>query len=397
MAPKVAFITGGNGITGSAIISYLAKYTIKEEWSSIIVTSRSPFKTLVSDSRIKFIALDFTKDSRTLAEEMRETCAPVTHAYFSSYVHKDDFVELNKANRALFENFLGALVDVGQNLQNVSDYVNPMQGSNRVIDRQVQVTLQTGGKYYNVHLKSVPSPANEDDARLATFDENFYYPQEDCLTEKQKGQQWSWNIIRPEAIIGHTSKPNGMNSALTYALYFLVQKELGKEAAMPTNQIYWRGVDDCSDSGLIAELTVGASTNQHAANQAFNAVNGDYFTWRYMWPRIAEYLGAKISSDYQFKKPEPKEGSVQQEFSLAEWAQDKRPVWDKVCEKAGVPEAKASWDAGTWQYQDWVFQRAWNATISFNKAREFGFTGYRDSYKSIVQAWEDMRKAKQIP
>ncbi|OQO07454.1 hypothetical protein B0A48_07151 [Cryoendolithus antarcticus] len=377
MAPKVAFITGGNGITGSAIIAYLAKHTTKEEWSSIIVTSRSPFKNLVCDPRIKFIALDFTKDSKTLAEEMRETCAPVTHAYFSSYVHKDDFVELNTANRALFENFLGALVDVGQNLQNV--------------------TLQTGGKYYNVHLKPVPSPANEDDARLATFDENFYYPQEDCLTERQKGQKWSWNIIRPEAIIGHTSKPNGMNSALTYALYFLVQKELGQEAVMPTNQIYWRGVDDCSDSGLIAELTVWATTNQHAANQAFNAVNGDYFTWRYMWPRIAEYLGAKISPDYQFKKPEPEEGSVQQEFSLAEWAQDKRPVWDRLCEQAGVPEAKASWDAGTWQYQDWVFQRAWNSTISFNKAREFGFTGYRDSYKSIVQAWEDMRKAKQIP
>ena len=73
----------------------------------------------MSDPRIKFIALDFTKDSKTLAEEMRETCALVTHAYFSSYVHKDDFVELNKANRALFENLLGALVEVTPKLENV--------------------------------------------------------------------------------------------------------------------------------------------------------------------------------------------------------------------------------------------------------------------------------------
>lgn len=373
---KVALVTGGNGITGSAIIQYLAS-TSQDEWQEIIVTSRSPFQTLVQDSRIKFIALDFNKDPKALASAMRETCSTVTHVYFSSYVHKDDFVELNTANQALFENFLSALVAVAPNLENC--------------------TLQTGGKYYNVHLSPVPTPAREGEPRIGPASANFYFPQEDFLAEKQRGQKWSWNVIRPEAIIGHTSKPNGMNSALTYALYFLVCKELEHEAAMPTNQLYWSGADDCSDAMLIAEFSVWASTNPRCANQAFNVVNGDYFSWRYMWPRIANYLGAKASSDQTFQKPPPKEGQVQQEFSLAEWAQDKRPVWDRLCEKANMPEAKATWDAGTWQYQDWVFQRAWSATLSFNKAREFGWTGYRDSYKSIVGAFDSFRKARQIP
>lgn len=132
MAPKVAFITGGNGITGSAIIEHLVNNTSKEEWSDIIVTSRSPFKTLVQDPRIKFIALDFTKQPKELVESMRDVCAPVTHAYFSSYVHKDSFEELNTANQALFENFLRALVEVTPKLE--------------------AVCLQTGGKYYNVCL-----------------------------------------------------------------------------------------------------------------------------------------------------------------------------------------------------------------------------------------------------
>ena len=88
-----------------------------------------------------------------------------------------------------------------------------------------------------------------------------------------------------------------MNSALTYALYFLVQKELGLDAPMPTNQVYWNGVDDCSDAALIADLTIWATTTPKAANQAFNSVNGDYVQWRYMWPRIAEYLGAYASTD----------------------------------------------------------------------------------------------------
>jgi nucleoside-diphosphate-sugar epimerase len=130
MAPKVAFITGGNGITGSAIIEYLATNTTKEEWSEIIVTSRSPFQTLVEDPRIKFIALDFTKTPEELSQSMHDVCAKVTRAYFSSYVHKDDFAELNSANQALFENFLRALVKVTPELQ--------------------AVCLQTGGKYYNV-------------------------------------------------------------------------------------------------------------------------------------------------------------------------------------------------------------------------------------------------------
>ena len=123
---KVALITGGNGITGSALIEELVRSTSKEEWSRIVVTSRSPFKTTVNDPRIEFIALDFTADAHTLEASMKTTCAGVTHAYFSSYVHHDDFVELNSANKALFENFLDALLQVASGLKNC--------------------TLQTGGE-----------------------------------------------------------------------------------------------------------------------------------------------------------------------------------------------------------------------------------------------------------
>lgn len=143
----------------------------------------------MSDARVEFIPLDFSKHSDTLATEMKEICALVTHAYFSSYVHKDDFAELNTANSALFENFLTALVAVSPALQNV--------------------TLQTGGKHYGVHLGPVPSPAREEEPRRAASIDNFYFPQEDFLINSQKGKAWSWNVIRPEAIIGSTMKPKG--------------------------------------------------------------------------------------------------------------------------------------------------------------------------------------------
>ena len=117
---KTAFITGANGISGSAILEYLVQNTNEKEWSNIIVSSRSPFKSTVSDPRVKFIALDFTETAETLASRMKDVCASVTHAYFCSYVHKDDFAELNAANAALFENFLDSLERVAKDLVNVT-------------------------------------------------------------------------------------------------------------------------------------------------------------------------------------------------------------------------------------------------------------------------------------
>jgi nucleoside-diphosphate-sugar epimerase len=374
---RVAFITGANGITGSAILEYLVQTTTSEQWSKIITTSRSPFKTTISDPRVEFIALDFSQKPDTLVGKMRGLCKEVTHAYFSSYVHKDDFAELNTANSSLFENFLSALLEVSPDLENC--------------------TLQTGGKHYNVHLYPVPSPAREEEPRREASIDNFYFPQEDFLVAKQKGQRWSWNVIRPEAIIGTTLKPNGMNSALTYALYIIVCKELGHEAKMPTNQLYWNGYDDSSYAPLIADLTIFASTNPKCANEAFNIVNGDYFCWRYMWPRLATYFGAEASSEQKFEKPFPTEGVPQLDISFAEWAKDKRQVWDRICDNAGVPQAKATWDAGTWAYQDWVFQRTWSATLSINKARKFGWTGHVDSFQAFVKTFEKMKALGQIP
>jgi hypothetical protein len=51
---KVAFITGPNGITGSAILEYLVQTTNSEQWSKIVITSHSPFKSAISDPRVEF-------------------------------------------------------------------------------------------------------------------------------------------------------------------------------------------------------------------------------------------------------------------------------------------------------------------------------------------------------
>ena len=104
--PKVAFVTGANGITGNAIIEHLIRQP-KTEWSKIVITSRrTPTRVFWQDPRIRFVALDFLKPVDELVKAMEPWCHDVTHAFFASYVHTADFAKLRDYNVPLFQNFL---------------------------------------------------------------------------------------------------------------------------------------------------------------------------------------------------------------------------------------------------------------------------------------------------
>lgn len=146
------------------------------------------------------------------------------------------------------------------------------------------------------------------------------------------------------------------------------------------------------------------------ANEAFNFANGDHFTWQFMWPRLAAYFGAYATPDQHFRLTEPeiiggggggrkKVFPLQQEFRLVDWAQqddDKKSVWERMCDEAGIPEAKASFEAGCWSTLDALFQRTWSTTLSMNKARKFGWTGFADSFESFVHAFERLSENSEI-
>ena len=377
---KVALVTGGNGITGSAITEYLVSQTTKEQWRKIIVTSRSPALLPLDDPRLVFIALDFTKSANDLVQDMKFTCADITHAFFSSYVHRENFSDLASANCSLFENFLTALIKIAPSLQNI--------------------TLQTGGKHYDLHLKPVSTPVREEDCVPQTKSDNFYHSQQLLLASKQRQSTWSYNVIRPQAIIGVAYGPNGMNSALCFAVYFIICGHLNIELKMLTNERNWGGAEDVSASRLIADLSVFTATNPRCANEAFNATNGDHFLWRYMWPRLAAYFGAHVSSDQVFTEEaslSAKVGSFVQETTFVDWARNKRKVWDDICDSQRMPNAKATFDSATWAYQDWVFRRTWTSTLSMNKAHRFGWNGWADSYECLVETFLRFERMGIIP
>ncbi|GIJ85085.1 hypothetical protein Asppvi_003940 [Aspergillus pseudoviridinutans] len=371
---KVALVTGANGISGFAIIEHLVRQP-KEEWSKIIVTSRRPLPNAWIDPRVEFVALDFLDPVEKIIAKMKDICAPVTHAFFTSYVHNDDFRILRETNVPLFQNFLDALDTVCPRLQ--------------------RVCLQTGGKYYGVHLGPVKIPLEEDFPRYNDQGYNFYYSQEDYLRTVQKRRHtWSYNIIRPNAINGFAPHANGMSEALTIAIYMLICRELMEPPKFPGNEYFWNSIDDNSYAPSLADLSVWAVSHDHCKDEVFNHANGDVFVWKYLWQDIAEYFGLKVPEP-KFEKATGQAKTLSNEIDMVEWAKDKKEVWERVVQKYGGKREAFDW--GTWGFFNWATGKSWLTISSINKARKFGWRRDDKTLDTWIETYRSFENAGVLP
>ncbi|PKX88822.1 SDR family oxidoreductase [Aspergillus novofumigatus IBT 16806] len=374
---KLAFVTGANGISGFAITEHLVRQP-REEWSKIIVTSRRPLPNPWIDPRVEFVALDFLAPLEKIIAKMKDICAPVTHAFFTSYVHNDDFRVLREKNVPLFHNFLDALDT-------------------------------TGGKYYGVHLGPVKVPLEEDFPRYNDQGYNFYYSQEDYLRAVQKRRRtWSYNIIRPNAINGFA--PHAMNEepalsdprfsskqhvgALTIVIYMLICRELNEPAKFPGNEYFWNSVDDSSYAPSLADLSVWAVSHDHCKDEAFNHVNGDVFVWKYLWQDIAEYFGLKVPEP-KFEKAAGQAETLSNEIDMVEWAKDKKEVWERVVQKYGGKREAFDW--GTWGFFNWATGKSWLMISSISKARKFGWHRVDKTLDTWIETYRSFENAGVLP
>ncbi|CAG7951968.1 unnamed protein product [Penicillium salamii] len=353
---KVAFVAGANGISGSAIIDHLVKQP-DSEWSDIIITSRSPIKSIYTDPRVRFVAIDFLRPVEEIVEQIRGLCKNVTHAFFTSYVHDNDFSVLHVKNGPLFRNFLEA-----------TDLACP--GLKRVV-------LQTGGK---------------DTPRYTGPENIFYYEQEDDLFAIQKRRNtWNYNIIRPWGIIGFSWQYLGINETLPIAQYFLICRELGQSPKWPGTLESWNRVESQSYAPGIADLTIWAATNDQCKDEAFNHVNSDVIVWKHLWHLLAEYFKAPMA-DLEAPTPETKS------IDLAEWAKDKKSTWEKIVARSGG-------DAEAFQLDAFALMN-WYITPSLQKgpfpgtsgkARDLGWQRSDDTYRAWLGTMRAYENAGVLP
>ncbi len=80
---------------------------------------------------------------------------------------------------------------------------------------------------------------------------------------------------------------------------------------------------------------------------------------------------------------------------MGEWAKDKKPVWEKVCERYGG--SKEAFDWGTWGFFDWAIGKAWPTVLSISKARKFGWNRHDDTFETWVETFRSFENAGILP
>ncbi len=322
-------------------------------WKVIAVSRRLPEGL----PGVELVSVDLT-DRERCAEafgRMRD----VTHLVYAALFEKPGLIrgwrerDQMETNRLMLENLFEPLLGAARGL--------------------AHVTLLQGTKAYGAHLGPIAIPAKERQPRHVH--ENFYWLQEDYLRERQRGQAWTFTILRPQVIFGE-SLGSHMNLIPAIGVYGALLREAGRPLAFPGGPPWVR---EAVDADLLARACEWAATSPACANETFNINNGDVFEWRQIWPAIAETLGMDVGPD------EP--------MSLAAALPPREGEWQAIVRRYGlrVPEHLADFVGQGFVYADAQF--AYGAKrpppttlVSTIKARQAGFDECMDT-EDMFRKW----------
>jgi nucleoside-diphosphate-sugar epimerase len=153
------------------------------------------------------------------------------------------------------------------------------------------VSLMQGSKAYGMHnpelLDRIRAPLRESEPRLEH--PNFYFVQQDYLSDLAAASDWDLTVWRPTVIYGDAPGVN-MNVIRAIAVYAALERERGDALAYPGGT-YDQSFQEAIDSDLLGQALVWAATSPGARDRVFNITNGDTFTWRHSWGVVADAFG----------------------------------------------------------------------------------------------------------
>ena len=173
-----------------------------------------------------------------------------------------------------------------------------------------------------------------------------------------------------------------MNITTCIAVYATISKELGLPLRFPGKPGAYEAVYQVTDSALLARSMVWAATAGSAQNEVFNITNGDFFRWKNIWPRFAEFF-------------EMEPGDVQT-IPLTEFMADKAPLWERIVEREGLMQTPYA-DIAAWPFADYVFGTDWDVMTDTLKIRLAGFNEYVRSEEMFIDLFDEFRTRKAIP
>ncbi len=355
---KTALIFGISGIVGRSLAEHLSEVG---GWN-IIGVSRGVHK----DMKIKgaqFIACDL-QDAAATRKALKKAKS-ATHAFFCTWSRQATESENCRVNGAMIRSAL--------------------EGTAAVAALR-HAALVTGLKHYlgsfeNYAAQQLDTPFSEDQPRLPG--ENFYYTQEDVLFELAEKHGFTWSVARPHTVIGF-APGNAMNLGTSIAVYASICRETGRPFVFPGSPKSYNGLVDMTDAAMLAKHLLWEATSRKAANKAFNVVNGDYFRWRKMWARIAEYFELEAA---------PYPGHVS---PLAKELADVGPIWDRVVKKHGLRPNKVE-QVAPWWHVDADLGRTQECITDMSRSRELGFLEYKRTWTAMRDLFDRLRVERIIP
>ncbi|KAL9097151.1 MAG: hypothetical protein Q9165_000578 [Trypethelium subeluteriae] len=392
-----AIITGANGISGQHMLRVLAQSP--KRWKKIYCLSRRPPAIPGGlPNHAEHIPLDFLKNPNEIAEVLKQHNVKADHVFFYSYIQIDpkegaglwsNAEEMSRVNTELLSNFLESLPPAN---------IKPKR-----------IMLQTGAKYYGIHLGPSSTPNEEDDPRVL-LEPNFYYPQQDYLSQYCQKHGIGWNEARPSFILGAVPDA-AMNLCYPLAIYAAVCKRLGEPLRYPGDLVAWEAQQDQSSATLNGYLEEWMVLTGHVANEAFNAADDSAFTWGKFWPKLASWYGIEYTrpdADAKYNEiTTPNKtprgfgppATIRYTFLLTEWA--KRPevdkAWREIAQESDLTEKQLRDVDRIFPFTDLALAMPAPLNFSMNKARKRGWHGFVDSSECILEVFEDFVKLKMLP
>jgi len=280
-----------------------------------------------------------------------------------AWISKIDEQDEIDVNRKLLDNLLQILVERCNDLQ--------------------YVYLQTGTKYYGIHLGEslgLITPAREDQPRIKYPLPHF--EQEDLLEKYAKEHDWRYTIGRPPVIFGFTLK-NAMNIGNSIAIYATLLKELGEPLVFPYNNKAYHAVREFIDVGLLCNAIEWQANNPHCSGQAFNITNGDTIRTERLWKLVAEYFNMEVKVA---EKP----------FELSEFQNDKKEAWKRIVQKYGLIDTPLE-EVTTFEFMEMILDAEWDTISNTNKAYNYGFRERVDTEKKLIDYFDSLKNLRVIP
>jgi nucleoside-diphosphate-sugar epimerase len=358
---NTVLIAGASGLVGTAA----AHAFLDDGWEVIAVSRRDP--ELLSGRSYRHLPIDLRDpdDCKKAVAGLGE----VSHVVYTAVYEKPGLVpgwserDHIDTNDQMLRNLMDPLVQAAEDLRHV--------------------TLLQGTKAYGIHLHPMRVPGRERHPR--DDHENFYWRQEDYLKEKAAEGGFDWTIFRPQLIVG----PNHgvvMNLPPIIGVYAAICREEGRPFSFPGGPEWvWEAVD----ARLVGNAIRWAADAPQAAGEHFNLTNGEVFSWRDMWPAMAETLGVETGPD------EP--------LSLAEYLPSKAHVWDRIVQDHSLEPLSMDDILGeSHHYADFCFAYGFEETpppafVSTVKVKQAGFGEAMDTEQSFCHWLQDLIDRRVLP